>query len=225
MDHRDGRDTRWEEHRVERRTALVDSALRAIRAHGASVTVDEVALASGTSKTVLYRYFGDRNGLYLAVADRVSSNILAEVAPRLASLRDGGQVADLVRGLADAYIGLVDRDPEIYLFVMNRPAGLPAGAGDPATGIADRIAVELAEAIRDEQRRRGTSGGPVETLAFGIVGFIRTATGHWLEGGGSASMPRSDLIRLITSTFTSAVVAAADGTSPTPFVTAAKEPS
>ncbi|HSN11145.1 MAG TPA: TetR/AcrR family transcriptional regulator [Propionibacteriaceae bacterium] len=220
MDNRDGRDTRWEEHRVERRAALVDSTLRAIRTHGASVTVDEVAVASGTSKTVLYRYFGDRNGLYLAVADRVASNILAEVAPRFASLRDGGHVADIVRDLADAYIGLVDRDPEIYLFVMNRPAGLPAGAGDPATGIADRIAVELAEAIREEQHRRGTSGGAVETLAFGIVGFIRTATGHWLETGGSASMPRSGLIALITSTFARSVTDAVEGTTPAGFVTA-----
>ncbi len=220
MEHRDGRDTRWQEHRVERRATLVDSALRAIRTHGAAVTIDEVALASGTSKTVLYRYFGDRNGLYLAVADRVASNILAEVRPRFASLRESGQVADLVRGLADAYIGLVDRDPDIYLFVMNRPPSLPAGAGDPATGIADRIAVELAEAIRGEQRRRGTSGGAVETLAFGIVGFIRTATGHWLESGGGATLARDALIELITSTFTRSVADAVDGTAPTHLVTA-----
>lgn len=220
MEHRDGRDTRWQEHRVERRATLVDSALRAIRTHGAAVTIDEVALASGTSKTVLYRYFGDRNGLYLAVADRVASNILAEVRPRFASLRESGQVADLVRGLADAYIGLVDRDPDIYLFVMNRPPSLPAGAGDPATGIADRIAVELAEAIRGEQRRRGTSGGAVETLAFGIVGFIRTATGHWLESGAGATLARDALIELITSTFTRSVADAVDGTTSTHLVTA-----
>ncbi len=220
MEHRDGRDTRWQEHRVERRAALVDSALRAIRTHGAAVTIDEIAVASGTSKTVLYRYFGDRNGLYLAVADRVASNILAEVRPRFASLRESGQVADLVRGLADAYIGLVDRDPDIYLFVMNRPPSLPAGAGDPATGIADRIAVELAEAIRGEQRRRGTSGGAVETLAFGIVGFIRTATGHWLESGAGATLARDALIELITSTFTRSVADAVDGTASTHLVTA-----
>jgi AcrR family transcriptional regulator len=212
MEHRDGRDTRWQEHRVERRVTLVDSALRAIRTKGAAVTIDEIAVASGTSKTVLYRYFGDRNGLYLAVADKVASNILAEVRPRFASLHESGQVADLVRGLAEAYIGLVDRDPAIYLFVMNRPPGLPAGAGDPATGIADRIAIELAEAIRDEQRRRGTSGATVETLSFGIVGFIRTATGHWLETGGRATLPREALIQLITSTFTTSVADAVNGT-------------
>ncbi len=220
MEHRDGRDTRWQEHRVERRATLVDSALRAIRTHGAAVTVDEIALASGTSKTVLYRYFGDRNGLYLAVADRVASNILAEVRPRFAFLAESGHVADLVRGLADAYIGLVDRDPAIYLFVMNRPPSLPAGAGDPATGIADRIAIELAEAIRDEQRRRGTSGAAVETLSFGIVGFIRTATGHWLESGAGATLARDALIQLITSTFTTSVAEAADGTAAAHLITA-----
>jgi AcrR family transcriptional regulator len=220
MEHRDGRDTRWQEHRVERRATLVDSALRAIRTHGAAVTVDEIAVASGTSKTVLYRYFGDRNGLYLAVADRVASNILAEVRPRFAFLAESGHVADLVRGLADAYIGLVDRDPAIYLFVMNRPPSLPAGAGDPATGIADRIAIELAEAIRDEQRRRGTSGGAVETLSFGIVGFIRTATGHWLESGAGATLARDALIQLITSTFTTSVAEAVDGTAAAHLITA-----
>jgi AcrR family transcriptional regulator len=220
MEHRDGRDTRWQEHRVERRATLVDSALRAIRTHGAAVTIDEIALASGTSKTVLYRYFGDRNGLYLAVADRVASNILAEVRPRFAFLAESGHVADLVRGLADAYIGLVDRDPAIYLFVMNRPPSLPAGTGDPATGIADRIAIELAVAIRDEQRRRGTSGGAVETLSFGIVGFIRTATGHWLESGAGATLARDALIQLITSTFTTSVAEAVDGTAAAHLITA-----
>jgi AcrR family transcriptional regulator len=220
MEHRDGRDTRWQEHRVERRATLVDSALRAIRTHGAAVTIDEIALGAGTSKTVLYRYFVDRNGLYLAVADKVASNILAEVRPRFDSLRESGEVADLVRGLADAYIGLVDRDAEIYLFVMNRPPSLPAGAGDPATGIADRIAIEFAEAIRGEQRRRGTSGGAVETLSFGIVGFIRTATGHWLSSGAGAALPRDELITLITSTFTASVSDAVNGTASPHFVTA-----
>lgn len=218
MERRDGRDTRWEEHRVERRQGLVDDALRAIRTHGPGVTVEEIAVAAGTSKTVLYRYFTDRAGLYLAVADRVAVNILAEVRPRFSRLRHRGDVADLVRGLADAYIGLVDRDPGIYQFVMNRPAGLPAGAGDPATGIADRIAVELAEAIRGEQDRPGVSAAAVETLAFGIVGFIRTATGHWLSAGGSAVLPRTQLIELITETFTPSVSHAVHG--PAGLVTA-----
>ncbi len=217
MDHRDGRDTRWQEHRVERRRALIDSALRAIRTHGAGITVEEVAASAGTSKTVLYRYFGDRDGLYLAVADKVASNILTEVRPMFTSLRSGG-VGDMVRGLAQAYVGLVDRDPEIYLFVMNRPPGIPAGAGDPATGIADRIAIELTEAVREEQQSKGATGGIIEPLAFGIVGFIRAATGQWLAAGARATTPPDDLIELITVAFTPIVTAAVNGVTPTRLI-------
>lgn len=213
MDHRDGRDTRWQEHRVERRRALVDSALRAIRTHGSGVTVEEIAVSAGTSKTVIYRYFGDRAGLYLAVADKVASNILSQVRPMFTSLRSGG-VEDMVRGLAQAYVGLVDRDPEIYLFVMNRPPGLPAGAGDPATGIADRIAIELTAAVLEEQQSKGIASGILEPLAFGIVGFIRAATGQWLAAGARASTPPDELIELITVAFTPIVTAAVDGVTP-----------
>lgn len=215
MEHRDGRDTRWQEHRVERRRALVDSALRAIRTHGSGVTVEEIAVSAGTSKTVLYRYFVDRAGLYLAVADKVASTILTEVRPMFTSLRSGG-VEDMVRGLAQAYVGLVHRDPEIYLFIMNRPPGLPAGAGDPATGIADRIALELTAAVREEQHTKGTAGGIVEPLAFGIVGFIRAATGQWLAAGERATS--DDLVDLIAVTFTPIVTAAVDGVTPTRLI-------
>lgn len=219
MDHRDGRDTRWQEHRVERRRALVDSALRAIRTHGSGVTVEEIAVAAATSKTVLYRYFGDRAGLYLAVADKVASNILTQVRPTFTTLRSGG-VEGMVRGLAQAYVGLVDRDPEIYLFVMNRPPGIPAGAGDPATGIADRIAIELTEAVREVQQDRGTTSGIIEPLAFGIVGFIRAATGQWLSAGARATTPPDELVELITVAFTPIVTAAVDGVTPTPLIPA-----
>ncbi|MGV8850465.1 MAG: TetR/AcrR family transcriptional regulator [Propionibacteriaceae bacterium] len=217
MEHRDGRDTRWQEHRVERRRALVDSALRAIRTHGSGVTVEEIAVSAGTSKTVLYRYFVDRAGLYLAVADKVASNILTEVRPMFTSLRSGG-VEDMVRGLAQAYVGLVDRDPEIYLFVMNRPPGLPAGAGDPATGIADRIAIELTEAVREEQHTKGTTGGILQPLAFGIIGFIRAATGQWLAAGERTTTTSDDLVDLIAVTFTPIVTAAVDGVTPTRLI-------
>lgn len=216
MRSRDGRDTRWHEHRIERRRALVDSALRAIRTHGAAVTVEEIAITAGTSKTVIYRYFVDRTGLYLAVADKVASNILAEVRPTFTSLRSGG-VENMVKDLALAYMGLVDRDPELYLFVMNRPPGIPAGAGDPSTGIADRIAIELAEAIHEEQRSTGITGGIVEPLAFGVVGFIRAAAGQWLTAGGRATTPPEELVDLITVAFSPIVTAAVKGVAPDPL--------
>ena len=67
----DGRDTRWAQHRLARRVELVEATLKAIRRHGAGVGMDEIAAEAGTSKTVIYRHFGDKAGLYLAVVEAV----------------------------------------------------------------------------------------------------------------------------------------------------------
>ena len=67
----DGRDTRWAQHRAQRRRELVEAALRAIRRHGPGVGMDEISAEAGTSKTVVYRHFRDRTGLYAAVVESV----------------------------------------------------------------------------------------------------------------------------------------------------------
>ena len=75
---RDGRDSRWERHREERRAALVDATIRAIRTHGAGVGMDDIAAEAGTSKTVIYRHFDDKAGLYRAVAERIDGRVVAQ---------------------------------------------------------------------------------------------------------------------------------------------------
>ena len=72
----DGRSSRWDEHRLTRRAELVEATLLAIRTHGAGVGMDEVAATARTSKTVFYRHFTDRAGLYTAVAERVDATII-----------------------------------------------------------------------------------------------------------------------------------------------------
>ena len=49
----DGRDTRWDQHRADRRRALVSDALRAIRVSGPGVGMEEIAARAVTSKTVI----------------------------------------------------------------------------------------------------------------------------------------------------------------------------
>ena len=75
----DGRSARWAEHREARRRQLVESTIRTIRERGAAVGMDEFAAAAGTSKTVFYRHFTDRAGLYRAVAAHVDDLILRDI--------------------------------------------------------------------------------------------------------------------------------------------------
>ena len=83
---RDGRSVRWDRHRAERRLELVRAARSAVHALGAHASMEEIASHAGTSKTVYYRYFGDREGLRLAVSERVTAHMerrLLEVADDL----------------------------------------------------------------------------------------------------------------------------------------------
>src|SRR3954470_5372660 len=82
---RDRRDSRWDEHRRARREQLVDATLAAVGRHGAGVGMDEIAAEAGTSKTVVYRHFADRNELYVAVCSEVAGRLLAELRTAMQS--------------------------------------------------------------------------------------------------------------------------------------------
>ena len=51
--------------------------------------MDEIAAEAGTSKTVLYRHFGDKAGLYLAVVESVDRLVAGDLQRALA----GGRLA------------------------------------------------------------------------------------------------------------------------------------
>ena len=72
----DGRKRRWHQHKVERRNELVDGTIVAIRRHGRFLSMDEIAAQIGVSKTVLYRYFVDKNDLTTAVLMRFAQSTL-----------------------------------------------------------------------------------------------------------------------------------------------------
>src|SRR5699024_10784392 len=64
----DGRITRWDAHRRKRRNDLIRSARAAVHTIGPTVAMEELANHAGTSKSVFYRYFEDKQGLQQAVA-------------------------------------------------------------------------------------------------------------------------------------------------------------
>jgi AcrR family transcriptional regulator len=175
----DGRDTRWVEHREARRRALVEDALRAIRRHGAGVGMDDIAAQAETSKTVIYRHFGDRAGLYAAVVASVHDFIHHDLAAAL-ELTDPGDLSVLARDLADAYLGLVERDPEIYRFVLKAPEADPAGTIDAYGGLPELMGDHVSTAIANHLVRNGQDPSCAPTWGHGVVGFIRAAADQWM---------------------------------------------
>ena len=172
----DGRKRRWHQHKVERRNELVDGTLEAIRRRGSNVSMDEIAAEIGVSKTVLYRYFVDKNDLTTAVMMRFAqTTLIPNMAAALSANLDG---YDLTREIIRVYVHTVANEPEPYRFVMaNNSAGKNKVIADSEQIIARMLAVML----RRRMVEAGMDTHGVEPWAFLIVGGVQLATHSWMS--------------------------------------------
>jgi AcrR family transcriptional regulator len=174
----DGRSTRWEEHRRARRAALVQAAVEAVREHGPGVGMDEIAAAAGTSKTVVYRYFADRGDLYLAVCTRVADRLVGQLT---AALRGASEPRELLFRAVDAYLRVIEADPEVYRFVVHRPLADRPMADDPIAGLSALVGRHVAGLIAARLKEAGLDPTAAEPWGHGLVGLVRSAADHWLD--------------------------------------------
>src|ERR1700744_2315244 len=167
----DGRKRRWHQHKVDRRNELVDGTIDAIRRRGRFVSMDEIASEIGVSKTVLYRYFVDKNDLTTAVMMRFAQiTLIPNMSAALSSNRDG---FDLTREIIRVYVHTVANDPEPYRFVMaNSSASKSKVIADSERIIARMLAVVL----RRRMKAAGMDVGGGGAWAYPIVGGVQRAT-------------------------------------------------
>jgi len=196
----DGRDARWTAHREQRRRELTEATIRAIRAHGATVGMDEIAAEAGTSKTVIYRHFGDRLGLYLAVCGTVDNNVLSDLQQVLdraggptGSAPLAGDTRAVIEAVIDSYFAQVERDPEVYRFVVRRPALNVSPEEDPVIGISDTIAGVLQPIFADALEAAGQPTTASRIWAHGLIGFVRESADRWLAD--PQRPPRAAVVR------------------------------
>src|ERR1700737_3706037 len=186
----DGRKRRWHKHKVERRNELVDGTLEAIRRRGSNVSMDEIAAEIGVSKTVLYRYFVDKNDLTTAVMMRFTqTTLIPNMAAALTSDLDG---FDLAREIIRVYVDTVADEPEPYRFVMaNSSASKSKVIADSERIIARMIAVMM----RRRMQQAGMDTGGAEPWSYLIVGGVQLATHSWMS---DPRMTTDELIDYLT---------------------------
>jgi AcrR family transcriptional regulator len=172
----DGRKRRWHQHKVDRRNELVDGTLDAIRRRGSNVSMDEIAAEIGVSKTVLYRYFVDKNDLTTAVMMRFAqTTLIPNMAAALTANLDG---YDLTREIIRVYVATVAAEPEIYPFVMaNSSASKSKAVADSEQIIARMLGVML----RRRMAEAGMDTRGAQPWAFMIVGGVQLATHSWMS--------------------------------------------
>jgi AcrR family transcriptional regulator len=176
--------------RERRREELLDGADRVIQRRGVAVSMDEIASEAGITKPVLYRHFGDKDGLYEALTERYVDELKTALKPATKA----SEPRDRLAAAIDAYLAYVEREPERYRFLLHA-SEQPRTAGIVADFRRRHIA-ECAFTAEDNLRRAGIDPGFTEPWAECVSGMIRAAGTSWLE---TRSLPRDRLVDYLTT--------------------------
>jgi AcrR family transcriptional regulator len=178
--------------RAARREELLAGAIRVIRRDGPLASMDAIAAEAGVTKPIVYRHFGDRDGLTQAIATQFADELFAELRGALVAEADPEQV---LRATIDAYLAFIERDPQIYRFVVQTPPP-PGSDGITLAGFVRQVGQEVSMVLGERLRQVGADSGAAEPWAFGLVGMVHLAGDWWLE---RRSMPRSRLVDYLTA--------------------------
>lgn len=152
--------------------------------------MEEIAAEAATAKPVLYRYFGDKGGLYQALAERYVQLVMTTVRDALLA-EAKADPRDRIEAVINAYLELVESSTPVYRFLMHRAVTERAEAHATVADFIRGLGGELAAVLAEELRSRGRDAHAAEPWARGIVGMVQVAGDWWLE---QRSMTRERLV-------------------------------
>jgi AcrR family transcriptional regulator len=160
------------------------------------VSIDDIAVAAGISKGLLYHYFPSKRDFYVAVVRHSADEMeaITETDPQLAPLER------LSVGL-DRYLDYVDTHARGYATVLR--AGI--GSDPEVAAIVERVRAAMARRILDDLGGEDTLPPGVRIAVRGWVGFTEAAVLEWLE---HRDLTRDELRDLLIRALRSVVEAA-----------------
>lgn len=172
---------------------MLDAAVAVLRRpdrRDGTLSVEEVAAELGVTRPVLYRYFGDRQGLALAVGQRFAAEVMDAIAVALAEPADDPR--DLLVGTIDAYLRVVEADANLYRYVFSEASAAAA----EQRGFVHEVAGRIASVVGERLRELGRDSGAAEPWAYALVGMTHQAGDWWLD---RRSMPRARLVEYLVA--------------------------
>jgi AcrR family transcriptional regulator len=162
----------------DRRDQLLEAADRVVQREGSAASMNLIAAEAGITKPILYRHFGDKGGLYRALAARHSDQLLARLRAALATR--GGLTAR-TRATVGAYLAAVEEQPQVYRFLMERAAVEDVAVRGQVVGFVRRFGDELAAGLRSEPALAPIGEHRAQVWAHGIAGMVQAAGDWWLD--------------------------------------------
>ncbi|MEU6403296.1 TetR family transcriptional regulator [Streptomyces sp. NPDC046985] len=192
-----------------RRRELLEAADRVVLRDGPQASMNAIAAEAGITKPILYRHFGDKGGLYAALAQRHTDALLDSLR---AALDAPAERRERVESTLDAYLAAIEARPQVYRFLMH-----PAEGGQGAEGGFDvgkhsapllrRMGEDLAQVI-GERLDLGPDGQRLARVwGHGIVGMMHAAGDWWL---GERPCSRPELVRCLADLLWGRLAAAGD---------------
>ncbi|AXK33806.1 TetR/AcrR family transcriptional regulator [Streptomyces armeniacus] len=177
-----------------RRGELLEAADKVVLRDGPNASMNAIAAEAGITKPILYRHFGDKGGLYRALAVRHTDALLDALRAALDAPAD--RRARVERTL-DTYLAAIESRPQVYRFLMHPAEGGSSGeqgfdVGQHSAPLLRRLGEELATVIA-ERVDLGTGGEEqARVWGHGIVGMMYAAGDWWLR---ERPCPREQLVR------------------------------
>jgi AcrR family transcriptional regulator len=168
----------------------LDVADRVTQARGPRVSMDEIASEAGITKPVLYRHFGDKDGLHEALTRRYVDELAGALRPAAQADEPRSRLAAAI----DAYLSYVEREPERYRFLLH--AGEQPRTAPIVADFRRRHIANCAFTAVENLQKAGLDPGFAEPWAQCVNGMVRAAGSSWLE---TRSLPRAQLVEYLTT--------------------------
>ncbi|WP_406002213.1 TetR family transcriptional regulator [Streptomyces sp. NBC_00829] len=197
----------------QRRRELLEAADRVVLRDGPHASMNAIAAEAGITKPILYRHFGDKGGLYRALAKRHTDALLNSLR---AAVDAPAERRERVEATLDTYLSAIEARPQVYRFLMHPSEdGQPSDAGTDATfdvgrhsaPLLRRLGEELAKVIYDRVDLGPDSEQLARVWGHGIVGMMHAAGDWWL---GERPCSRAELVRCLADLLWGRLAAAAD---------------
>ncbi|MCX5113186.1 TetR/AcrR family transcriptional regulator [Streptomyces sp. NBC_00378] len=193
-----------------RRRELLEAADRVVLRDGPGASMNAIAAEAGITKPILYRHFGDKGGLYRALAKRHTDALL--IALR-AALDAPAERRRRVESTLDTYLAAIEARPQVYRFLMH-----PSDDAAPSTEqgfdvgrhsapLLRRLGEELALVIAERVDLGPDSEAMARIWGHGIVGMMHAAGDWWL---GERPCSREQLVSSLADLLWGRLSAAGD---------------